>query len=178
MQRALFGGALSCELPPPGPWVDASDFRPSIPDNQEVFVVDDSETSFIVEIVERADVDDDAALKFYFADLADQTGADLVNSSIDHERQPLKLPFCSNASYSACLSGVQRTPHGASRVTLGLIRLLLHKTDILLTFSAPYDVTASSSVDDDAFVPVLGALLSFRVLDETLFGDSGQGSAA
>lgn len=52
MIRELFGGALTVSVPES--YVDASNFR-QIPDNQEVFVSENSDNSFIIEILEMPD---------------------------------------------------------------------------------------------------------------------------
>jgi hypothetical protein len=76
--RPLFGGAIKASIPPH--FLDArfppfllqltgSNFR-DVPDNQEVFVSNLSETSLIFDILERVDVPDNAAAEFHFDALA------------------------------------------------------------------------------------------------------------
>ena len=186
---ALFGGALTCELPqgPKHQWIDVSTMRP-VPDNEEAFVLElDGQpggcASIIIEIVERADVDDAAALEFFFKDLEEQAGAVPGGSIVDRPCLATALPLCADASYAASLSGVQRLPSArfANRVTLGLVRFPAHASDVLLSLSAGLSEDAGQSGSDLSILELLlssasaaacmeAILQSFRLLDPGLFG--------
>ncbi|ORY31653.1 hypothetical protein BCR39DRAFT_526129 [Naematelia encephala] len=73
----LFGGAIT--LPLPTTYLDASDLR-QVPDNQEVFLASDSETSLIVEVLAMvtdglAGHDLWEAVKYHFSSLAHDNSA-------------------------------------------------------------------------------------------------------
>lgn len=172
----LFGGALSCDLPPPAArWFDVSRTRPAVPDNQEVFVLDDSDASLIVEILERADVADDGALAFLFDDLAEQAGA-APGAVVDAPASGVDAPRCPEAAYVACLSGVQRSPppRGAVRVTLGLVRLAQHSADVLVSLSAGLEGGCPLAGAEAARTAMTALLKSFSVVNAgLLFADPG-----
>ncbi|TXT15804.1 hypothetical protein VHUM_00307 [Vanrija humicola] len=90
--RPLFGGAIAFAVPPG--YRDASDFR-QVPDTQEVFVADQSDTSVIVEILESVDEGDagtdlNAAARFHFDALAHDNAA--LSSEILTPPQPPAAP--------------------------------------------------------------------------------------
>jgi hypothetical protein len=63
----LFGGAIKSIVP--SDFVDISVIR-EVPDHQEVFVDNNSNSSIIIEVLSRPDdVPDNAASRFYFDDL-------------------------------------------------------------------------------------------------------------
>jgi hypothetical protein len=72
---ALYGGAATCTLPKE--WVDMASLGQPPPDNQEVFCEPrgGAGQSLIFEVAERADVGDDEAAAFFFADVAECGGA-------------------------------------------------------------------------------------------------------
>lgn len=70
MERPLFGGALSCDVP--ADWRDVSDIR-QVPDHQEVWQEMDGSV-LIVEILQRQEIDDQNAALFFFNDLAESNG--------------------------------------------------------------------------------------------------------
>lgn len=107
--RALFGGSIKANIPPTFldarylsqiTFFDNSNFR-QIPDNQEVFVSNQDETSIIFDVLERVDAPDSAAAEFHFDALAVDNEVDEDDMddsrvfstrslpSADHE----KLPF-------------------------------------------------------------------------------------
>ena len=71
----LFGGAMSAQLP--ASWQDMNDLGHPVPDNQEVWCerAGGAGGSLVIEIVERADVDDAAAPAYFWNDIADASGA-------------------------------------------------------------------------------------------------------
>ena len=69
----FFGGAIRAEIP--STFRDMSDIVP-IPDNQEVFSDESSKATFMVEILERQDISDEAAGSFFFTELAEYNEAD------------------------------------------------------------------------------------------------------
>jgi len=104
----LFGGAMRCVIPPG--LVDVSAFR-EVPDNQEVWVAQDSDALvLVVEVAEyAAEVADAQAASYYFGDLAQCNEAEaFVLQAADARVSAAGLLQCpAVASVWAC-SGVQR----------------------------------------------------------------------
>jgi hypothetical protein len=172
--RTLFGGALSCAVPPS--FVDVSDFR-QVPDNQEVFAdASQSDSSLVVEILEQpvvADpstdpsstsvpvaVADAAAVAYYLADLAEAN--DAADGAVFRGARRLtaeEMPQLAASSPAAAgcsawvgagdqaVSKVREGDHArnAVRVYAAVLRLPEINTDLLITMNVPLVISASSS---------------------------------
>ena len=106
--QELFGGAITCDLPPQ--FRDVSRFR-QVPDNQEVFVDKDSDMSIIFEVLEHdEEITDDAAALHYFEDLADCNEATAKTIDAHEVIESINLmPHLANPAYRKCvLIGTQR----------------------------------------------------------------------
>ncbi|KAJ2776494.1 hypothetical protein H4R18_005643 [Coemansia javaensis] len=144
-RRALYGGAMSMDLP--AGMVDVSRFR-EVPDNQEVFA-DDGDRSVIVEILESVDVQGHDALRWHFAQVAE-----LNEARQEQKQQP---PLCAedlrlDAGGEACvLAAEQRVAkfneRAANRVWLAmaLLRVPDHAADVLVTMNWPLALDPASS---------------------------------
>ncbi|KAJ1458783.1 hypothetical protein M885DRAFT_614145 [Pelagophyceae sp. CCMP2097] len=135
--RPLFGGAIVAALP--AAWLDASDVRP-VPDNQEVWMEDGGGgRSVVVEVVQRADVADDAAAQYYFVDLAEDGGA--LEARLD-AHGPVDVPKSGADAVFAAI-GVQRLVKigaiGSHEVVVGMVvlRYAAELSDIVVTVHAP-----------------------------------------
>lgn len=143
-QVPLFGGAAGCELPIN--WVDASNVR-QVPDNQEVYLDTESEQSVIIEILEfQAEVSDEKACEFFFADLANADGAESVQlerfSEIS-EKQILATRAKSMTVEGLQTKGKSGQPAVAVFVAMGVLRLFDLSADILVTLHAETEASAS-----------------------------------
>ena len=169
-QLELYGGALSAELP--GEWFDASDVRP-VPDHQEVWLEKAGpERSFVLELLEALDgADDETAAREHFAELASMNealGFEVLSAGGVADGAPVcathgPLPTC-------ILTGTQSLPRDVQlHVTLALVRLRAHKTDVLFSVCRPVTQTAAAQPAEDR--RLLATLLNtFKVVDWSLFG--------
>ena len=145
IDRDLFGGAIASKLPEG--FVDISEFR-EVPDNQEVFVENDTDASIIIELFDyETDIPDDKAVRHYFNELAafnesthyvvlndniidDQTCAPLIPP--DHTREIL-IGHQSISKYRNRPDSVVDEVY----VILVLIRLKSVGTDLLVSLNIP-----------------------------------------
>jgi hypothetical protein len=70
-QTSLFGGALRCYIPPT--FLDISKMR-QVPDNQEVFADNNSDSSLIIELLQIPDSETLPAI-YHYTDLAESNSA-------------------------------------------------------------------------------------------------------
>jgi len=170
MARELFGGAMRCVIPPG--LVDVSAFR-EVPDNQEVWVAQDSDAlAMVVEVAEyAAEVADEQAASYYFSDLAECNEAQsFVLQAADARVSPAGLLQCpAVASVWAC-SGVQQgvskfTERGQGNVAvwLAVARLPVCRADVLVS------VTTRAQVQAEAQQMFALALQSLEIVDTALF---------
>jgi hypothetical protein len=158
-ERSLFGGAITCHLPPE--WYDLSTIRP-VPDHQECFCYDDlpnhTTSMWVIEIFQRHDdVDDGHIAQYLFHELA------LAN---DSERESTTSSFQSDDDAAALWQGdatvVRRSGSGIQRIRPGsgdrspehmvaiellVLRLPQHSTDVLVTLSAQLLPTRHDGMD-------------------------------
>ncbi|KAH8076113.1 hypothetical protein JL721_99 [Aureococcus anophagefferens] len=147
----LFGGAMSAQLP--ASWQDMNDLGHPVPDNQEVWCerAGGEGGSLVIEIVERADVDDAAAPAYFWNDIADASGASARE-----------------------LTGVVGPDHGVD-VAVAAFRFPAEATDVLATFHAPAlggTRLAPKPLDELLATPALAPLrdvLRTLVVDRGLF---------
>ncbi|CDW99765.1 hypothetical protein [Sporisorium scitamineum] len=174
--RALFGGAISVDLPTG--FIDASDFR-QVPDNQEVLVRDDSDVSLIVEVLqlatdEGADENLDKAVRFHFSSLAHDN---LASSSTVLETQTPSQEVSPPATPPpALLTGTQLArkfgkasePEECVTIRVALWRLLSKQIDLVLSVNEPGKAqdTPQSSQAQTAFEM---AAASLQIRDWSLF---------
>jgi len=155
IKRPLFGGAIQAFLPDGS--IDASAIR-LVPNNQEVFLHNDSDQSIIIEILERVDeVTEENAIKYHFDALAEANDA---QQSQDHvvdriESIPidsLNVQRISSAWYLFGRQQVSKYHEQAKNIVhihLCLLRLSGDlSTDILISFNDPVFVSAQSSSHD------------------------------
>ena len=148
----LFGGAIRAPLP--AGWLDASDVRP-VPDNQEVWTEPSggADRSLVIELLERADVDDDSCGEFHFTELAH--GNEAAQATLrSHAWLPAELIRArrlGETTVGCLVHGVQLLQPDAGgsgddregspavdlHVRLAVVRLAAHATDMLLSVSRP-----------------------------------------
>jgi hypothetical protein len=139
---SLFGGALSCLLPPGAK--DVSEVR-QIPDNQEVLVHEETDQSIVIELLEYEEaVDGEQAVKHHFHELARSNNAvaQKILSSSRLLNEKLALNDCREA---VAITGQQRVAkfnEGADAsntvtIHLALLRMPQYATDILMSFNDP-----------------------------------------
>ncbi|RSH76761.1 uncharacterized protein EHS24_005339 [Apiotrichum porosum] len=114
--RQLFGGAIT--MPIPVGYLDASDMR-QVPDNQEVFLSPDSDTSIIIEIlapVDEGGADQDLweAATFHFASVAHDNAA--LSSTVITTHPPIPAQQQTAASFAALTSPAPVALVGTQRV--------------------------------------------------------------
>ncbi|KAK9174386.1 Ran-interacting Mog1 protein family protein [Cryptosporidium meleagridis] len=141
--RKLYGGAITLNIPKE--FDDISNVR-DIPDHQEVFVDELSESSIIVEILDPIDFDGCRNVaEYYFMDISE------FNSSLDTRiiySEPL-FTYSSDLQISKCFGNQKldkRYPEGIRREELDLYLLVLRvaskKADIVISFNNPRGCTA------------------------------------
>jgi hypothetical protein len=174
----LFGGAMSAQLP--ASWQDMNDLGHPVPDNQEVWCerAGGEGGSLVIEIVERADVDDAAAPAYFFDDIADASGAsarELVAAgpaaaaAMDGVACVVALGHMKLAK-----TGVVGPDHGVD-VAVAAFRFPAEATDVLATLNAPAlggTRLAPKPVDELLASPALAPLrdvLRTLVVDRGLF---------
>lgn len=192
LQRDLFGGAITCELPSNSDWRDASEVR-LVPNNQEVFQCVSSSTdpslpgpTLIVEILEyQQQLSGVEAGRYFFADLATANG---ITSPSDMLYQPHRLPASlslpiGDATYVAGI-GMQKIAHGRDfdadgqprprdprwiLIELCVVRLPQVPTDLLITLSQPsYEANPQQPL---AFSSTfLRVVMTLHIHDWGLFG--------
>ncbi|KAK4703590.1 hypothetical protein P7C70_g2627, partial [Phenoliferia sp. Uapishka_3] len=178
----LYGGAITTILP--SNLRDASELR-QVPDSQEVWLDNDSNLSFILEVVqlvtESGAVDDlDAALRFHFNSLAhDNTALSATISSIS---LPTNFNNSSNTSIPtfgpATLSGRQTVskfnlpPERADvvLVLMALWRLPSKNTDLVLCVNFPVSEEGGPEIDSTTAKKVFAdAAHRLAIVDYGLF---------
>ncbi|SPO26662.1 uncharacterized protein UTRI_03953_B [Ustilago trichophora] len=178
--RALFGGAITVDLPKG--FVDASDFR-QVPDNQEVFVRQDSDISLIVEVLQLATDQGagenlDKAVRFHFDSLAHDNSA---SSSTVHETQTPPQEAQPPATPSpALLTGTQLVrkfgkasqPEEPVTIRVALWRLPSKNIDLVLSLNQPANANANAHDTDPNSLAQLAfdsAAKSLHIRDWRLF---------
>mmetsp|Transcript_12866 Transcript_12866/g.30146 ORF Transcript_12866/g.30146 Transcript_12866/m.30146 type:complete len:189 (-) Transcript_12866:187-753(-) len=171
----FYGGAILTLLPKT--FLDASTLR-DVPDNQEVWVDEESEKSVIFEILEyqsRA-LDDSDPLHFFFSDLATHHSAEKSEKwsscRVDEGGAP-HLPASCRCFQGSGVQWIAKTNRDAAtpvRLDLALVRLPEVESDILMYFNDP---GRSGSADDSTAAPgrevISKMLASLRLVDMTLF---------
>lgn len=153
--RALFGGAITACIP--DGFVDVSVVR-VLPDNQEVLAHQDTDRSFIVEILEmEADKDAAAALQYFYADLAGANGSTATvaeHTEIGLSVDAMPCLAASEGATASVLVGTQQVAKfreaatNTVRIFMCNLRLPRHKTDVLITFNTPVRLAKDSSSAD------------------------------
>jgi hypothetical protein len=181
-ERSLFGGAISCEIPTS--WRDVSDVR-QVPDHQEVWQDLDGAV-LIVEILQRQEVDDQNAARFFFNDLA-ESNAITREDDLSFRPATFLLPVqiqganpCAGIGSQKIAMGNGYDIRGQRRenqeirwtcVELCALRLTRVETDLLVTVTKPLSnpnepPTSSVSWSD----PFQRAISSMQIRDWGLFG--------
>lgn len=140
-ERSLFGGAITCRLPPE--WYDVSDLR-QVPDHQECFCCNDNNIThmWVMEILQRNEaVDDDRIAPYLFHDLA--LANDAASTAPSFQPHVPTMPQ-SDGIVRRSGSGIQRirpgrgAPEDTVSIQLAVWRLpLQYHTDVLFTLSSP-----------------------------------------
>nr|KAJ3422905.1 Coiled-coil domain-containing protein 13 [Polyrhizophydium stewartii] len=153
--RPLFGGAIS--VPVPTSFIDASQLR-EVPDHQEVFVDMNSDSSFIVELLEAEQPGEDpvAAARRHFEQLASDNEVRpedcriLAVESLSNMMMALERP----GIRATVLFGTQRIAKFNERgesamntvgIMMGLVQLGDVTTDVLITFNKTLQFGRESS---------------------------------
>jgi hypothetical protein len=182
--QPLFGGAMQVALP--GGLDDVSQIR-QVPDNQEVFVDADTDRCVIIELLayDATLPDSDAAVLYYFTDLAEANGAACQHDAptvIDAAATP------NIAATAAVRLFVRGTHLGVAKfkeragndvvVHMALLRCPTIATDLLVTQTFPVRVDAASSsaqtmqrtLDEQTAAEQFGGVLgSLQINDFGLF---------
>ncbi|UZJ52172.1 hypothetical protein CBS101457_001492 [Exobasidium rhododendri] len=186
--RQLFGGAISAEVE--GKLIDASDLR-QVPDNQEVLLGVDDNTTIIVEVLEsvkegsaKADLED--AIRFHFNSLAHDNSATsseiieilsvpgthpspLNQSSVD-SNTPTPIPLLVVGEQTIQKFGREKEPHDRVRIYLALWRLTPAKdVDLVLSLNEPILSTNTPASSEQAKSTFLKAAQTLRIKDWNLF---------
>ncbi|KIO32556.1 hypothetical protein M407DRAFT_241426 [Tulasnella calospora MUT 4182] len=140
----LFGGAIKMSLPVD--LIDASTLR-QVPDTQEVFLSKDTDISYIIEVLERVEVNGGVeAVKFHFNALADDNGATKTDIELT-EGPKTEQTGPSPPAQPPCwtLVGTQQVPKfnksteqaDIVKIFLLLWRVDAKQSDVVLTINVP-----------------------------------------
>jgi len=180
MRKGLFGGAISGVIPET--YSDISAVR-DVPDNQECFAEQDTDTSIIVEIVEM----EDESLEYFFNDIAEANGSSETTIEYVERTMPCVSSAIPGSSVGLIVGTLkvakfQEQAENRVRLYLSAIRLPQYKTDILISLNAPVVINPASS-SATAVVQsniaekqmtekrILNQFLeSFQIVDPTVFG--------
>ena len=183
--RALFGGAITCQLTPDDDWRDVSDIR-QVPDHQECWQ-DIEGRLLVVEILDRqSNVTDEQAAAYFFQDLAEANGMKAPDLQFISQSELMNLAgaglpdsakVCFGMGYQKVslgkehdIAGNPRTQQVQSiRVELCAIRLPSVGTELLVTLSSPSNENLQEIISQptEVFARILG---SWKIEDWTLFG--------
>ncbi|CDJ49382.1 mog1 protein, putative [Eimeria brunetti] len=173
--RALFGGAMACDLP--DYLEDMSKIR-VVPDQQEAFFNGDGSISVIIEVLEYQQVPDAKAAEFFFNDLMEANSA--LSSRILESWTALKGESSVAGHTMASLKGefevIKNRAASADHVCvrLAVIRIPEHRADIVISMNERTNDTAGVN---DAQTNASGSLdrtfhtiiESFKILNYELF---------
>lgn len=145
VKKDLFGGAIIAALPES--FTDVSKFR-DVPDHQEVFNDDNTDTSLIVELFDYdTELSDDKAIRHYFDDLAkfnESTNYSVASDNIIENAS--FIPAIAPEHCRIALIGQQSVTKFRDRpdapvdevyIVLVLLRLKSVKTDLLVSLNIP-----------------------------------------
>jgi hypothetical protein len=166
--QPLFGGSMVCDCPVS--FIDISELR-AVPDSQEVFADMHSDQSIIIEILEQPDTNDvpieghgdeeGRIVTYYYRELAETNDA-LNNYSIE-DILPVNgtyipqladtAPQAKNSTGWICMGEQdiykfkETNPEAKNkvRIYMGLVRLPVIHTDILITMNVPMIIGRASS---------------------------------
>ncbi|KAK6587878.1 hypothetical protein RS030_81313 [Cryptosporidium xiaoi] len=136
-QVVLYGGAILLHIPKD--FDDISKIR-DVPDNQEVFVDNNSECSIIIELLDETNNNDNHPAEYYFNDISKCNGSEITEILVS---DPL-VNMSDNFSFSKCFgtqllekkyNGIQEKEELELHVLV--IRILSKKTDIVISFNNP-----------------------------------------
>lgn len=167
----LYGGAITTEMG--SSFRDVSFFR-QVPDHQEVYVDDNTDTNLIIEINQMQEVSDAEACRYFFTDLAEAGNAQSTAVLTEYSPQspPSNLP---NGSYVGCLSGLQHmskfneTALRYVHTFVGLIRLRQQTSDILIIVCGEVGEQQDPEKVARLQETFHRALQSFKIVDMGLF---------
>jgi len=135
--------------------IDASDLR-QVPDNQEVFISPNSSVSFVIEILQRVEVDDaEGAAKFHFDSLAHDNSAtsqEISEITLPAEIQGASLPA---TPHPIIIFGNQQVRKWNSqiadqvRILMALYRIEGKGVDLVFTANVPH-IQAEGRAPDEA----------------------------
>mmetsp|Transcript_26566 Transcript_26566/g.87084 ORF Transcript_26566/g.87084 Transcript_26566/m.87084 type:complete len:198 (-) Transcript_26566:72-665(-) len=193
-ERPLFGGAITGFLPEA--FKDLSDVRP-VPDHQEVWADFDTDTSVVIELLDRnEDVADAACARFFFDDVAQCNDAEQQSElkavrALRAEEVPNIAPSAAAMWYGWGTQGVVKARERSGARNLIEVHLAALRlpppvaTDVVITWNRPLYIDPESSSaksvgesgDVSAKLPAaegpaaFGQLLaSFTVRQWSLFG--------
>jgi Ran-interacting Mog1 protein len=179
--RDLFGGSIVCNFPQT--YMDVSHVR-EIPDNEEVFYEDATDSCLVVDLLEYAqEVSDDHVAEYQFQDIAEgnevksfqilETG----KISIPQPEGPNEFRWCCGIQNGIVKFREHETRGNDVKVWVAVQRLKHYNTDIVISVTAPIRLSEQSSSYVKGSVPDVEngkrvfelALATFKVLDYNLF---------
>ncbi|XP_063710186.1 ran guanine nucleotide release factor-like [Symsagittifera roscoffensis] len=178
-EQGLFGGALKCSFPQN--FYDASDVRP-VPDNQEVFMNKQCNQNIIFDILESPAAQNDLnehPATFHFKELVEDHELGDISDGIEDtdlfQIDPENFTKECIVEISTVRGVKKRTHRDGSleniRLTVVVFRILIHKTDIVVTFNDSEfekDGESDQKWSGDNFVTILRSL---KLIDSSLFVD-------
>ena len=139
---ALFGGAMSI-LSLEDDYLDASDVRP-VPDHQEVFTQKDSpHRALVIELLEMLSGSHPNDAREHFHEIAHRNNASTQHIKIAQQG----IQICKRSQLPVVqLTGMQTLADGTQlHVTLCLVRIASHCTDLLVTVCRPVQQGVAAS---------------------------------
>lgn len=134
---------MRCDFP--DTFVDISHLH-EVSNSQEVFNEGDTDSVFIVDIVEHAsEVRDDQAAAYYFADNADLNQAKTyqVNPASNATIGNSSKMFVVQGDQTGVVKGREHDPEGNTiRVFCGVVRLPQYNADVVVTMTCPLWLSA------------------------------------
>jgi len=158
-----------------------------VPDHQEVFCNKDADQSIIFDILEyQVESQGEEAPRYHFLDIANANDAPDENQIHSVERissQELSITQCDEAWYLSGLQKVSKFNEGNDtkkliEIQLGLFRLPIFGSDIVVTMNSPKHISAKSSNQSQpqgnreeiwSNASFRNILTSLKIIDTSLF---------
>lgn len=164
-KQALYGGHFTIELINGSEnYVDASTIR-EVPDNQEVFVGKNDDTSILIDLLERVPENDlIKAMEYHLEDIL----YDLNKSAIKPSDEVIHKDVVKNDIVYHRLSIVANDE--CRDMYFALIRLEEFETDIIITYNLPSAHKLDIDEHDKNLDTFVTMVKSFTLKDKSIFG--------
>ena len=170
--RDLFGGAI--QAPIPGEYRDVAQLR-QVPDNQEVFVAEDSDDSVIVELLEWVEDEEQGQQKtpaqLHFEVIGTHNEAQQSELILWEEEVECRV----TEAWSGLVCGVQQvakyTRTASVLVVVGVIRMANVATDMVISHSHPLTTQEAVTLSKDTVTQTPSYQIVRRVMQHLVVRD-------